>query len=46
MKKGIDYIGVAVGAMIFNEEGKLFLTKRGKKARNERGCWEIPGGGV
>jgi 8-oxo-dGTP diphosphatase len=46
MKKGIDYIGVAVGAMIFNDREELFLTKRGKKARNERGCWEIPGGGV
>ncbi len=46
MIKGIDYIGVAVGAMIFNSKHELFLTKRGKKTRNERGCWEIPGGGV
>lgn len=46
MKRGIDYIGVGVGAAIFNDEGKLFITKRGKKAKNERGKWEIPGGGV
>ncbi len=46
MKKGVDYIGVAVGAMIFNEKGELFITKRGKKAQNERGTWEIPGGSV
>ena len=46
MKKGVDYIGVGVGAAIFNREGKLFLTLRGKKAKNERGKWEIPGGGV
>ncbi|MGH7203825.1 MAG: NUDIX domain-containing protein [Candidatus Levyibacteriota bacterium] len=46
MKKGIDYIGVGVGAAIFNKGGKLFLSKRGIKAKNERGKWEIPGGGV
>ena len=46
MKKGIDYIGVGVGAIIFNAEGKVFLAKRGKEARNESGRWEFPGGGV
>lgn len=46
MKPGIDYIGVSVGAMIFNNEGRLFLSKRSKNATNERGCWEIPGGKV
>lgn len=46
MHRGIDYIGVGVGAAIFNNDGRLFLTLRGKKAKNERGKWEIPGGGV
>lgn len=46
MKKGVDYIGVSVGAMIFNDEGELFLAKRSKEATNERGCWENPGGSV
>lgn len=46
MKRGIDYIGVGVGAAIFNDEGKLFLTQRGEKAKNEVGTWEIPGGSV
>ena len=46
MLSGIDYIGVGVGAAIFNSEGKLFLKLRGKKAKNERGTWEIPGGSV
>ncbi len=46
MKKGIDYIGVGVGAVIFNSEGKVFLAKRGREARNESGKWEFPGGGV
>ncbi len=46
MKKGVDYIGVGVGAMIFNSEGKVFIAKRGKKARNEAGKWDFPGGAV
>lgn len=46
MHRGIDYIGVGVGAAIFNNDGRLFLTLRGKKAKNERGKWEIPGGSV
>jgi 8-oxo-dGTP diphosphatase len=46
MKAGSDYIGVGVGALIFNQEGKFLLTLRGPKAKNERGKWEIPGGAV
>ena len=46
MKKGIDYIGVGAGAIIFNKEGALFLAKRGKEARNEKYKWEFPGGSV
>ncbi len=46
MRRGIDYIGVGVGAIIVDAEGRLFLAKRGPKARNERGLWEFPGGGV
>lgn len=46
MKPGVDYIGVAVGAMIFDDQGRLFLSKRSQNVRNERGCWEMPGGKV
>lgn len=46
MKRGVDYIGVGVGAAIFNDEGKLFVAKRGERANNEKGKWEIPGGAV
>lgn len=46
MKKGIDYIGVGVGAVIRDGDGRVFLAKRGKHARNERGKWEFPGGSV
>ena len=46
MKRGIDYIGVGVGAIIVNERGELFLARRGPLAKNERGLWEFPGGSV
>lgn len=46
MKRGIDYIGVGVGAVIQDQAGRLFLSRRGPKAKNERGLWEFPGGGV
>lgn len=45
-KRGHTLPGVAVGAMIFNDAGELFLAKRGVQAQNEKGCWEIPGGAV
>ncbi len=46
MQKGIDYIGVGVGAIIFDEKGRIFLAKRGVEAQNERNRWEFPGGSV
>lgn len=46
MQRGIDYIGVGVGALIVNDQGQLFLARRGPQARNERGLWEFPGGSV
>lgn len=46
MKKGVDYIGVGIGAVIVNGNGKVFLSKRGPKAKNERGKWECPGGAL
>jgi len=42
MKRGIDYIGVGVGAIIINERRELFLAQRGPLAKNERSLWEIP----
>lgn len=46
IKAGRDYIGVGVGAMIFNGQGQVFLSQRGHRAGNERGTWEFPGGRV
>ena len=32
--------------MLFDDAGRVFLAQRGPKAKNERGFWEFPGGGV
>ncbi|HEY9089729.1 MAG TPA: NUDIX domain-containing protein [Anaerolineaceae bacterium] len=45
-RRGIDYIGVGVGAVILNQRNEVFLARRGEKAKNERGLWECPGGSV
>jgi mutator protein MutT len=37
---------VGVGAIITDSQGRLFLARRGIKAKNERGLWEFPGGSV
>jgi mutator protein MutT len=46
MKRGVDYIGVGVGALIVDPQGRIFLARRGPAAKNERGLWEFPGGSV
>lgn len=46
MKPGHDYIGIGVGAMVFNEDGEVFLSQRGPHSGNEKGTWEFPGGKV
>ena len=45
-QRGKSYIGVGVGAVFFDDQGRVFLARRGPQAKNERGTWEIPGGGV
>ena len=46
MKYGVDCIGVSAGALIFDNRGNLFLSKRSQSTKNEKGCWENPGGSV
>lgn len=46
MKPGRDYIGIGVGAMVFDSQNRVFLAQRGPNAWNERGTWEFPGGKV
>ncbi len=46
MKRGFDFIGVGVGAIMVDSTGKVFLSRRGQSSKNERGLWEFPGGAV
>ncbi len=46
LRRGFEYIGVGVGALIVDDQGRVFLSRRGPKAKNERGLWEFPGGSV
>jgi len=46
LRRGTDYVGVGAGAIIVNEQGQLFLARRGPEAKNECGLWEFPGGAV
>ena len=46
MRRGVDYIGVGVGAVIVDAQGRLFMAQRGAMAKNERNLWEFPGGAV
>lgn len=47
MKPGRDYIGVGVGAMVFNDRGEVFLAQRGPKAgvSNLGKNWLMPSAG-
>ena len=44
MKRGKDYIGVGVGAVILNDKNEVLLLQRNKEP--EKGFWSIPGGAV
>ena len=46
MRVGFDCVGVGIGAVIVNQEGRIFLALRSQGAKNERGLWETPGGGA
>lgn len=43
---GRDFIGVGVGALVFDPDGRVFMAQRGDRVRNEAGAWEFPGGMV
>ena len=45
-RAGHQFVGVGVGAIVFNPEGKVFLAKRGHEASNDQGLWAWPGGEV
>jgi len=46
LKRGIDHIGVGVCMVIHDGMGSVLLMKRGEKARDEQGRWDICGGAI
>jgi ADP-ribose pyrophosphatase YjhB (NUDIX family) len=46
LRRGIDHIGVGAGAIIHDGKGNVLLMKRGPKARDENGRWDICGGAI
>jgi 8-oxo-dGTP pyrophosphatase MutT (NUDIX family) len=46
MKKGTDFIGVCVVYFCHDGKANVLMAKRSQNARDERGAWDIGGGGV
>lgn len=46
MKKGVDYIGIAVAFLCHDGEGNYVMHRRNGNCRDEHGCWDFGGGGV
>lgn len=46
MKRGVDYIGVAAGMVLINDQWEIFLAQRWKDVKNEAWKWECAWGWV
>lgn len=44
--KGKSFVGVTTTAICHDGNGRYFLNKRGPNARDERGKWDLCGGGL
>lgn len=45
-QRGYDHIGVSASFVIHDGNGRILLQKRGAKARDEQGRWDIGGGAI
>lgn len=45
-RRGIDHIGVGIVAVVHDGHGRILLMKRGQKARDEQGRWDVCGGAI
>ncbi len=45
LRRGVDFIGITCVFFCHDGKGRLLLSKRSKKCRDEIGCWD-PGGGA
>ncbi len=46
MKQGFDFIGNSVVYFCHDGQGKILFAKRSQQARDEKGVWDIGGGGI
>ncbi len=46
MQKGIDYTGITIVYLCYDEQGNILLSKRSDKCRDEHGTWDPGGGGL
>lgn len=46
MKKGVDYIGVAVVFLCHDGKGNYLVSKRSQNCRDEKGRWDCGSGGI
>lgn len=46
LRRGLDYIGVSCSFIIHDGAGRILLQRRGPKARDENGNWDIGGGAI
>lgn len=45
-RRGIDHIGVSACAVVHDGNGRILMMKRGDRARDEQGRWDICGGAI
>ncbi len=45
-KAGREFVGIGVGAIVINSEGKVFVEQRGPLASDDQFLWGWPGGEV
>ncbi len=44
--KGTDYVGVTTCFICHDGAGRIYMAQRSQNARDEKGTWEIGGGGL
>lgn len=44
--KGVSFVGVATCFICHDDSGRIFMAKRSEQSRDERGRWDVGGGGL
>jgi 8-oxo-dGTP diphosphatase len=46
LHKGVSFVGVTTVFLCYDRNGRFFMGKRSKNARDEHGNWDMGGGGL